>query len=116
MREVNRQHQRAAWLLLILYAPLLLTISTHIHTDAAVQTACEDCLHHACHEIHFSQNSFTWDDCVLCQLHSAPYLAPTVISFTYYAHCCNMQAVIPVDTIATRIVSLHPTRAPPYTF
>lgn len=116
MRKVLKRQQRAAWLLLMLYVPLLLAISTHIHTEVADDIACEECLHHVCHESHFSQDSFTWDDCVLCQLNSAPCVVPSTLSLTTYSNDSHTTPTMAVAIPPTSIVSLHSPRAPPYSF
>lgn len=88
MRTVNRRHRRLAWLLILVYLPMLVAISFHHHEeveDDVVASYCQDCLHHVHHSGHIaSTHSFT-HDCLLCQLHSTSYLVPTLIVLAVFA-------------------------------
>ena len=98
----------------MLYVPMLLAISLHTHTEATdTEGACAECLHHVCHESHFAQKSFVMDDCVLCQFYSAPYLVPSILSFTCYSTDIHTPLATSVALLPTAVVSLHSPRAPP---
>ena len=112
----KRQRLHAAWLLLMLYVPLLIATSLHMHTEVADDPVCEECLHHVCHESHFSQVGFSVDDCLFCQLSSLPIMLPTVLVFTPLMNFALKQKGHPVAFVSARSYSSIPPRAPPYSF
>ena len=108
---------RAAWLLLLVYVPMIIAVSLHHHggvEDVAVAASCQDCAHHVHHDGHLLALQHSMHDCVLCQLQSMPYLSATVLVLSavcvhYYiirktacARCCR------------RANDVWQGRAPPY--
>ncbi|MBQ8047631.1 MAG: hypothetical protein IJ196_06885 [Prevotella sp.] len=117
MKRYERRQRLTAWLLLMLYVPLLLAISTHVHSgQIADETTCEECVNHVCHELHFSQKSFTIDDCVLCQLHDAPCLLPTLTGTPLLFAVINPAVPARESMLPTAASCIYSPRAPPYSF
>ena len=101
-----------ARLLLAVFLPML--IATTLHTHEAVQgDVCVECVNHTPHAGHFSASHHLFDDCVLCQLSSLPYLAATITLFTSY--CFVSKALVLLDelSVPSLLVSCPTLRGPP---
>ena len=82
MQRITHKRIRISWLLLLVYLPMLLAVTFHHHGEAQVTHAdfyCADCAHHVHHDGHLTALQNTMHDCVLCQLQSTPYLAPSLV-------------------------------------
>ncbi len=82
MRNLDKKRQRFAWLLLLVYLPMVLAISFHHHTeveDTSAISYCYDCTHHIHHGGHLSTTHPHTQECVLCQLHNVVYLVPSIV-------------------------------------
>lgn len=121
-KYVFRQHFahkrfRIAWLLLLVYVPMMIVVTFHHHgeaqrADAAIH--CQDCEHHVHHDGHLLALQHTMHDCVLCQLQSTPYLSPTLLTLVAFIvlHCIIRQSVCAQCQL--RANDVKSTRAPPY--
>lgn len=66
---------RFAWLLMLVYLPMMTAITFHHHSEAegaSVVSYCYDCEHHIHHDGHLTASKSFAHDCVLCQLHRPP--------------------------------------------
>ena len=82
MQRITHKRIRISWLLLLVYIPMLLVVTFHHHGEAQGSQAgfyCADCAHHIHHDGHLIVLQNTMHDCVLCQLQSTPYLAPSLV-------------------------------------
>ena len=82
MQRITHKRIRISWLLILVYLPMLLAVTFHHHGEAQGTHAdfyCADCAHHVHHDGHLIALQNTMHDCVLCQLQSTPYLAPSLM-------------------------------------
>ena len=71
MRRLDNRRTRFAWLLMLVYVPMLLAITFHHHSAEEGQTTyCYECAHHIHHDGHLTAQHSFMHECVLCQLHS----------------------------------------------
>ena len=107
---------RFAWLLMWVYLPMMLAITLHHHTEAEGAQAtfyCYDCAHHIHHDGHIAPQQSLMHVCVLCQLHSLPYLVPTMIHIAVLVAMVHVALVASCPFVKTRLADIHSTRAPP---
>lgn len=115
MQKLVHKRLRYAWLLILVYLPILLAVSFHHHDDKAeanVIVYCYDCAHHIHHDGHFIGDQ-SMHSCVLCMLQNMTYIAPTIVTLaTFVAIMCIAHA-----TTCPFVNKLHSivlsTRAPP---
>lgn len=116
MRRLDNRRMRFAWLLMLVYLPMLLAITFHHHSEAEGQTAtsyCYDCAHHIHHNGHLvADHNFT-HDCVICQLHSLPYVVPTIVHIALFVAMVHVAFVMSCPFVKTCECDTHSTRAPP---
>ena len=104
----------SAWLLLSVFASMILLSGLHRHEAMAVAVDCADWMHHVHHSGHFTADASHLDDCVLCQFLSLVYTPAAVL-----------QVIIPFN-ITIQVIPSHinfvcheadlykTTRAPPF--
>ena len=105
----------SAWLLLSVFASMILLSGLHHHEAAESATIdCTDCMHHVHHSGHFTADASHMDDCVLCQFISLVYTAATILLVVISFNLTNQ--VIPSNVnLVCRATNLYkPTRAPPF--
>lgn len=97
MRNYYNRRMRFAWLLLMVYLPMLLAITFHYHTAAEGGSAaayCSDCDHHVHHNGHLATSQGFTQECPICHLQSLPYVVPTIVhiaafvAMVYVAFSC----------------------------
>ena len=115
MHNLNNRRKRFAWLLMLVYLPMTIAITFH-HTEAeeAVGTSyCYECEHHIHHDGHLTANQSFTHDCVLCHLHSLPYVVPTIVHIAAFVAIVHVALVLSCPFIKTHQGDIHSTRAPP---
>ena len=108
---------RIAWLLLLVYIPMLIAVTLHHHGEAenAVPTMhCQDCEHHVHHDGHLLAFQNTTHDCVLCQLQNTLYLLPTIVPLATFFVFCHIIRNAVCARCLLRANDVKSTRAPPY--
>ena len=117
MQRITHKRIRISWLLLLVYLPMLIAVTFHHHGEAQGTQAdflCADCAHHVHHDGHLIALQNTMHDCVLCQLQSTPYLAPSLLVWVAFAvlHLSPRRAFC--SPCLCRAKGVKSTRAPPY--
>ena len=116
-QQSTHKRLRIAWLLLLVYVPMMIAVTFHHHgeaqrSDAAIH--CQDCEHHVHHNGHILPFQHSMHDCVLCLLQNTPYLLPTVLLLTV---CIVLCRIIRKPVCARRLLRSNDakkSRAPPY--
>lgn len=107
---------RFAWLLVLVYVPMLLAVTFHHHSQAegaAAMSYCYDCDHHIHHDGHLTSALSISHDCVLCQLSSLPYVVPTILHIAVFVAMAHVAFSVSCPFVKTREGDYHSTRAPP---
>lgn len=116
MRKAEHKRLRVAWLLLLVYLPMLLAVTFHHHTEvegsAATTYYCYDCAHHIHHDGHFV-NGNTMHDCALCVLQSMTYVAPSFAQLTTFVVVLDIVYCAICILIKRCRYDVKSTRAPP---
>ena len=86
MRNIDNRRKKFAWLLLLVYVPMLLAITFHHHSGAEETAAsyCNDCAHHIHHDGHFVSQSAVVQECLLCQLCALSYVVPALVKVALF--------------------------------
>lgn len=115
MQKLDNRRKRFAWLLLLVYIPIVLVTTFHHHPEAEAPTTfyCYDCAHHINHEGHLTVNSSFDHDCVLCQLFRLPYVVPSIIKIAACAAIAYVVFCVACPFVKTREANILSTRAPP---
>lgn len=115
MHIFDNRRMRFAWLLMLVYLPMMTAITFHHHSEegASVVSYCYDCEHHIHHDGHLTASKSFAHDCVLCQLHSLPYVVPTIIRIAVFIAIVHVALVTSCPFVKTRQGDIHSTRAPP---
>lgn len=82
-----RRRIKIAWLLLLVYVPIMTAVTFHHHGEAQKVISviqCQDCEHHVHHDGHILAYQHTMHDCVLCQLQSATFLSPVILALSTF--------------------------------
>ena len=118
LEMANRRHVRFAWLLILVYLPMLVMVSFHHHNNKveeyAVVSCCQDCLHHVHHSGHITSSQTLTHDCLLCQFQNTSYLVPVVAMLVTVAVVKRLTVLVHCPKVRLRNVSVRSTRAPPY--
>lgn len=115
MRKAEHKRLRVAWLLLLVYLPMLLAVTFHHHSEAEGNNAvtyCYDCAHHIHHDGHFV-NGNTMHDCAFCVLQSMTYVAPSFAQLTTFVVVLNIVYCAICILIKRCRYDVKSTRAPP---
>ena len=116
MRRIDNRRTRFAWLLILVYVPMMLAITFHHHSEAnggASTFYCYDCAHHIHHDGHLYAEHNFMHECVLCHLHSLPYVVPTIVHIAAFIAAFYVAFVISCPFVKKRQGDIHSTRAPP---
>lgn len=116
MHNIDNKRKRYAWLLMLVFLPMMIAITFHHHSaaeGAAAMSYCYDCVHHIHHDGHLTADQSFAHDCVICQLHSLPYVVPTIANIAAFIAMANVVFVMSCPFVKTRKTDIHYTRAPP---
>lgn len=117
MHRYTRKRLRTAWLLLLVYVPMMIALTFHHHDEARTAdavVACRDCAHHVHHSGHLYALQNAMHDCALCQLQNTPCLPPAavVLAAAVVTMLAIRIAACPECKLAA--IGARSTRAPPY--
>ena len=116
MRQIDNRRIRTAWLLMLVYLPMMLAITFHHHSEAegnAATAYCYDCAHHIHHDGHLTAGQGVTHECVLCQLHSLVYVAPAVVRIAVLVAVAHTAFCMACPFVKKREGAVLSTRAPP---
>lgn len=117
MHKSAHRRLRFAWLLLLVYVPMMIAVTLHHHGEAERAYAivqCQDCTHHVHHSGHLMAIQHAMHDCVLCQLQSTPYLPSATLVIAAAAVPMRITRTDACAKCKLVAVSARSTRAPPY--
>ncbi|MBQ7691696.1 MAG: hypothetical protein IJT30_10980 [Muribaculaceae bacterium] len=106
----------SAWVLLLVFVPMVLLSSVHFH--AALNdsgAACPECLKHAVHKGHLMTHS-AHVDCPLCAFQNNVYQAADEQPPTVSPVFTRLTQVCAVPALALGATTNQKNRAPPFTF
>lgn len=116
MRNHYNRRTRFAWLLLMVYLPMLLAITFHYHTAAEGGSAaayCSDCNHHVHHDGHLASSQGFTQECPICHLQSLPYVVSTIVYIAAFVAMVYVAFSMSCLFVKTRQGDIQSTRAPP---
>ena len=94
---------------------MLIGVSLHHHEhQVSVEETCADCQHHVHHAGHLTAQAVDFHECMLCQLHSLPYLMPTVLHPAITVCIIHAIYMVSPKMCSNRVIGIHSPRAPPY--
>ena len=105
----------SALVLLAVYLPLLLTM-LHTHRPTVyVDDVCTQCVHHEPHAGHFSAQTASLHECVLCQLTTLQYVLPAAVVFSVLLLVNGSGVAIAYERLVPlRGTACQSPRAPPF--
>ena len=115
MQKFVHKRTRYAWLLMLVYLPILLAVSFHHHNeDVETLTAvyCYDCTHGIHHEGHLTGHHEA-QFCALCALQNFIYTTPNVVLLTIFGVTTHIVYATYCPFIKKLRVHVFSTRAPP---
>lgn len=116
MRNHYNRRTRFAWLLMMVYLPMLLAITFHYHTAAEGDSAaayCSDCNHHVHHDGHLATSQGFTQECPICHLQSLPYVVPTIVHIAAFVAMVHVAFSMSCLFVKLRQGDIQSTRAPP---
>ena len=126
MRNHYNRRTRFAWLLLMVYLPMLLALvlALTLVTNIIVQvlksllydmlpTYCSDCNHHVHHDGHLATSQGFTQECPICHLQSLPYVVPTIVHIAAFVAMVYVAFSMSCLFVKTRQGDIQSTRAPP---
>ena len=115
MRNLGNRRKRFAWLLILVYLPMMLAITFHHHSEEGnvAMSYCYDCAHHIHHDGHFTADFSFMHECLLCYMQSLPYVVPTIVHITVFIAIVHVTFFMHSPFIKASQGNIYSTRAPP---
>ncbi len=116
MRCHDIRRSKFAWLLILVYVPMMLAIIFHRHSEMEVDASvsyCYDCAHHVHHDDHFSVSHTLDCSCALCQLNSLSYVVPVIVDTAAFVAVVFAVRELACMFVAVCYDGVLSTRAPP---
>ncbi|MBO5580839.1 MAG: hypothetical protein J5952_10555 [Prevotella sp.] len=103
----------AARLLLLVFLPVLMFSSLHIHEYAAAEGECYECANHLHHSGHISLQTASFHDCVLCQFVTLTFVAAVAVVLLMAVQAPAVVIVSPTAYCPSALRRQNSPRAPP---
>ena len=115
MQRLDHKRKKFAWVLLLVYLPMLLAATFHFHSEAEADEVsyCYDCAHHLHHDGHLDAGQTSGHDCVLCQFLTLPYVVSTIIRIAAFVTMLRIVRCVSCTFFKNRKGQTLSTRAPP---
>lgn len=114
----NSKRRFSAWLLLLVYVPIMVAVSLHVHPygydGGTLYDGCVQCAHHVHHDGHLNAYSGNTHDCVLCQFASLPFIAATAVVVSVVMPACHIAFAEGNPVLNLGVCNTNSTRAPPF--
>lgn len=112
--KIETRRRISAFFLLAVMLSMLMGVSLHHHEhQTSVEETCADCQHHVHHAGHLTAQTVDFHECVLCQLHSLPYLMPSVLHLAIAICVIHAAYMLSSEKYRNRVIGIHSPRAPP---
>ena len=112
---VTRRQQLFAWILLLVYVPIVLLASLHVHSLNEFSRAvdCDQCHTAVHHSGHITASNHHFDECLSCRFLSTQIDVPrTVASFVLRPLTTHLEFFLACEPVV-RVVAHPSLRAPP---
>ncbi len=115
LMKIETRRRITAFFLLAVMLSMQICVSLHHHElHTSVEETCADCLYHVHHAGHLTAHTVDFHECVLCQLHSLPYLMASVLHLAVAICIMHTVYVVSSEKCRNRISGLRSPRSPPY--
>lgn len=112
--RIETRHKISALFLLAVMLSMLFCVSLHRHEyRASVEETCADCLHHVHHAGHVTAQTINFHECILCQLHSLPYLMPSILHLAVAICVTHAVYMFLAEKCRNHVDGIYSPRAPP---
>lgn len=109
--------QKRTWaarlLLLLVFLPILMFSSLHIHESVAYEGECYECANHLHHSGHISLQTASFHDCVLCQFVTLSFVVAVLVTLPTVLQARSFIINNPTTNYLFSICRHHIPRAPP---
>lgn len=112
-RQADRSRSLKAWLLLLVFVPMLVLSAIHVH-ESQDTPVCDECAHHVSHASHITVAGCQSFSCVLCQFISLTYFTAMATSMVFISGCNRVPHLLPVRPVQSCTILTNPLRGPPY--
>ena len=112
---ITRRQQLFAWIILLVYVPMVLLASLHVHTlnDFSKAVDCDQCHTAVHHSGHITTSNHHIDECLSCRFLSTQIDVPrTVASFVLKPVAAHLEFFLACEPVV-RVVAEPSLRAPP---
>ena len=113
---ITRRQQLFAWIILLVYVPMVFLASLHVHTlnEFSKVVDCDQCHTAVHHSGHITASNHHIDECLSCRFLSTQIDVPcTVSSHVVKSVVVHLEYYLATDPVV-RVVAQPSLRAPPF--
>ena len=113
---ITRRQQLFAWIILLVYVPMVLLASLHVHTlnEFSKAVDCDQCHTAVHHSGHITTSNHHIDECLSCRFLSTQIDVPrTIASFVLKPVAAHLEFFLACEPVV-RVVAEPSLRAPPF--